>query len=523
MESTSPPVIEHPDLPSAARHDTSVADESAPAADSPLTESLQQPPHYVTRGLVYLLLAMVVVGLVYCAVGEVDVIREASAVVVPEGHLKNLQSDCDGVVNKVAVREGDEVKAGQVLAVVDSREVASHLAALRKAERKVAEVTQAARDVLPLKIGQLESQQDVLRRKRDGLEQARHNIDRRQADADKNFQLAQETRDLEKRREAEELERLELEAGNAEDTFALWEAELKTNRRLRERGVVSDLQLLSVRRSRDQAEATVRKNESLIRESEQARDIAGKKFAALQMQYQQTLSDLQEEKSQNQIATEAVVAELKQRSQEQELLSIESQRELELARFEEEQAREAIDLSFRGVSPDVLKEIVEGTSGATSQTLLKAPVDGTIGKLFIRHGGEGVTRGQTVMTLIPAGVALQAEIRISNRDIGRMHPGLEVRLKFDAFPHAEHGHLVGELTEIVPEAEFDSDADAGRTASFYRAYCSLSTASFRVEGEVIPLLPGMTATAEIVTERKTLLTMLLKPFTELRDSQAAQP
>ncbi len=97
-----------------------------------------------------------------------------------------------------------------------------------------------------------------------------------------------------------------------------------------------------------------------------------------------------------------------------------------------------------------------------------------------------------------------------------MKPGLPVKLKFDAFPFAEHGAIFGELTKIVPEAEGQEGP-----ASYYRAYCSLKQGYFRVDGKEVPLLAGMTATAEIVTERKTLLQLLLKPFLELQKTQEA--
>ena len=85
-----------------------------------------------------------------------------------------------------------------------------------------------------------------------------------------------------------------------------------------------------------------------------------------------------------------------------------------------------------------------------------------------------------------------------------------LKLKLDAFPYAEFGSLKGELINIPPEAEgLDRPAE-----SFYRATARLETQAVRKNGSGVPLLAGMTASAEIVTERKTLLQLALTPLLE---------
>ena len=67
-----------------------------------------------------------------------------------------------------------------------------------------------------------------------------------------------------------------------------------------------------------------------------------------------------------------------------------------------------------------------------------------------------------------------------------------------------------------------NEAEAAQPSS-YRAYASLDQDYFRVRGEEAPLLAGMSATAEITTETKSLLSLLLEPFQELGKPSSAQP
>ena len=100
-----------------------------------------------------------------------------------------------------------------------------------------------------------------------------------------------------------------------------------------------------------------------------------------------------------------------------------------------------------------------------------------------------------------------------------MKEDLDVKFKFDAFPFAEYGVITGKLTKIAPAAE----ETAAMQPSFYRAYASMDQDYFRVKGERVALLSGMTATAEIVTESKTVLSLLMQPFQELGQGRQADP
>lgn len=486
--------------------------------DSPVSAMLREPPSYITRGLLYLTLIFVSVSLVYAALSRVDIIRSEPAVVMPEGRIQHIQSDIDGVVVRIDVREGQQVAEGDVLAVIDSKEVGGYLAELRTAEEDLAVVKREQTEVLPIKRRQIESETAVLEVRRAGLLEAKAALERRIADARRAFDLALKSREAEKEREAEEQKRLSLEADNVKERLTLWERELAVTTRLRERGVASQLQFLSAQRSHEEAVATVEKADSLLREAAKAGDIARLQFDARRLEHERMVSELNQQLTQNAKQISAADEELSQTTRELQILELEAATQLAQAEFRRRQARDTVKRNLRGLSPDVLERLAESSQVVTNQSTLVAPTAGTVGKLLVQNEGVGVTRGQTIVTLTPASATLHAEIRVAHRDVGLIKPGLPVRLKFDAFPFAEHGAIMGELTHVIPEAEPHPD---GAGDGYYRAYCSLNQDYFRVDGEQIALLPGMTATAEIITEQKTLLELLLQPFAELQKPREA--
>ena len=156
-------------------------------------------------------------------------------------------------------------------------------------------------------------------------------------------------------------------------------------------------------------------------------------------------------------------------------------------------------------------------SGQARWTVIRAPASGVVTRMVTRHENEVVTRGQIMMSLVPDDGALIAELRIPNWDIGRIRTGQQVKLKFDAFPYSEYGVIMGELLNVLPGTPDDPDGGAS-----LRAFASVDQDYFMVDGEPVSLRPGMTAIAEVVTEQKSVLEILVKPFRALRQPSEAE-
>ncbi len=153
---------------------------------------------------------------------------------------------------------------------------------------------------------------------------------------------------------------------------------------------------------------------------------------------------------------------------------------------------------------------------ALKHTTITAPTSGIIATLDVRSAGAVVQAGQKVATIVPEGTRLVAEAQVPNKDIAFIQAGLPVRLKLDAFPFQDYGSVPGMIIEVSPDAQADP-----QLGSFYKVTIAPQKNSIVAKGKEVPLRPGMTLTAEIITERKSILNLILAPFRELRSKAGA--
>ena len=145
------------------------------------------------------------------------------------------------------------------------------------------------------------------------------------------------------------------------------------------------------------------------------------------------------------------------------------------------------------------------------QTIVAAPVAGTITTLHVRGAGEVLQPGQNIAMIAPAGARLLVEAQVPNKDIALIEKGLPVKLKFDAFPFQDYGILTGTIVEVAPDAEVSKEA-----GSFYKVMIEPAPESATAKDKAIRLRPGLTLTAEVITERKSILDLILEPFSQLK-------
>ena len=144
------------------------------------------------------------------------------------------------------------------------------------------------------------------------------------------------------------------------------------------------------------------------------------------------------------------------------------------------------------------------------QTTIVAPERGVVAALDVRGHGVVLQAGQKVAEIVPAGTRLLAEARVLNRDIAFIEPGLPVKLKLDPFPHQDYGTVQGTIIYVSPDAQSDE-----QSGSYYKVVIAPEQTSIVARGRSIPLRPGVALTADIVTERKSILSLILAPFSKV--------
>jgi multidrug efflux pump subunit AcrA (membrane-fusion protein) len=154
---------------------------------------------------------------------------------------------------------------------------------------------------------------------------------------------------------------------------------------------------------------------------------------------------------------------------------------------------------------------------ALQHTTITAPVAGTITTMEVRSTGAVLQAGQVIATISPRGARLLVEAHVPNKDIAFIEKGLPAKLKFDAFPFQDYGIVDGTVIEVAPDAQTDKDS-----SSFYKVMIAPRQTEITAKGKSVALRPGLALSAEIVTERKSILNLILEPFRQLKSQSGAK-
>ncbi len=143
-----------------------------------------------------------------------------------------------------------------------------------------------------------------------------------------------------------------------------------------------------------------------------------------------------------------------------------------------------------------------------------APVSGRIAALPVTTG-QAISAGSTIAVVVPVGGKLEAELLAPSRAIGFVQPGQDVEVSLEAFPYQRFGTVHGTVrsvsTTVISPAEVGFQGLRVEEPVF-RIRVSLARETIMAYGQAIPMQPGMTASAQIVFDRRSLLEWLFDPI-----------
>ena len=147
---------------------------------------------------------------------------------------------------------------------------------------------------------------------------------------------------------------------------------------------------------------------------------------------------------------------------------------------------------------------------AAGAVRLIAPSAGRVTALVARPG-QTARPDQPLMMIVPTGAKLQAELRVPSSAIGFVRKGQEVRLALDAYPYQRFGTVPATTISVASAPTADADRDVGMTST-YLVVAELERGSLAAFGDQQQLIPGMTLSARIVTEKQSLIEWLFEPL-----------
>ena len=168
-----------------------------------------------------------------------------------------------------------------------------------------------------------------------------------------------------------------------------------------------------------------------------------------------------------------------------------------------------------GTVLDNLLEIrhkIEKAEDRVARMKVKSPVSGIIKGLRV-FAGNVIQPGGLLLEVVPMGGQLLVESKVNSRDVGHIKIGDSVKVKILAYDYARYGSISGKLTKISASTFTTEEGDA-----YYKATIHLDKQSIGSGANEKRLKPGMTVQADINTGQKTILQYLLKPIHRARDS-----
>ena len=139
--------------------------------------------------------------------------------------------------------------------------------------------------------------------------------------------------------------------------------------------------------------------------------------------------------------------------------------------------------------------------------MVKSSVDGIVQKIFVHTVGGVVKPGADLVEIVPTNKKLYLEIKIKPSDIAFIHPGAEAKVKISAYDFAIHGGLVGNVVNISPDTVTDK-----KDNTFYIIHITTQKNYLGTKEHPLKIIPGMTASVDIVTGQKTIMQYILKPI-----------
>ena len=159
-----------------------------------------------------------------------------------------------------------------------------------------------------------------------------------------------------------------------------------------------------------------------------------------------------------------------------------------------------------------LEESNQALRDKLERTEITSPLKGIVKQVMVNTVGGVIKPGMDVIEIVPLNDSLLVEARIAPSNIGFVHPGQRVTVKITAYDFAIYGGLDGHIENISADAIGDEE---GR--SYYKLTVRTERNKLGTDDEPLPIIPGMSASVDILTGKKTILHYLLKPVLRAKE------
>ncbi len=210
------------------------------------------------------------------------------------------------------------------------------------------------------------------------------------------------------------------------------------------------------------------------------------------------------------LSAKGLMSEVEVMRVNRQINDLRQQRQERVSRFRQEASQE---LTRQENELAALEEQQVVRQDAMKRTVLRSPVHGIVKNIRITTLGGVVTSGAPIMEIVPLGPTVLIEARIPPSEVGFIQIGQRAIMKITGYDYNVHGGLEGKIEVISADTLGDNDKpNAAGDARYYRALLRAERNNLQRNGKPLPVIPGMSATVEIKTGERTVLSYLLRPL-----------
>lgn len=405
----------------------------------------------VVRITLWAILGFFIIMIAWASLADIDEVTRGDGKAIPSSRLQKIQNLEGGIVAEVFVHEGEVVKAGAPLLRLDDTRFRSN-----------AGESEADRLALEARIQRLTAQLDNKETLTLSPEILNKTPDIANGEmelfASVNKRIQSELSGLNEQLVQKKQELLDYQAKGAQyrRSLGLLQQEISMSEPLVAKGAISKVEVLRLRRSEVETRGQLESVTLAVPRAEAAIKEIESKISETRGRYRsEALSQLNEART---------------------------------------------DLSKTEASGKAIEDRV-------NRTLVTSPVRGIVKQLMVNTIGGVIQPGNDLVEIVPLDDTLLVEAKIRPQDIAFLRPGQEAMVKFTAYDYTIYGGLKAKLEQISPDTVTDKDGK-----SFYVIRLRTEKNHLGSDEKPLIIIPGMVASVDIITGKKTILSYLLKPI-----------
>lgn len=428
--------------------------EDRPTGSDKLDALLAENPMPSWRAFAWPVMGLIVAGVIWAFWQKLPEVAVATGEVVPQGKVKTVQHLEGGIVEELFVTEGDAVRAGTPLLLLDLASSGTNMEELQV--RLDSELLVRARLIAESTGTEIEFP-DGLTLRRPALANAQ-----RQAFEARKRELASTLNIMREQVKQKELETKELDARRkaVARNYKLASERLKMSKSLLTEGLTAKMEHLELEAEVESLEGELRSLQPALPKALAAVEESAQRLREGQVRFRREAQD-------------------------------------ELGKVEQNIAR--------------VNELIVQAEEQGSRAEIKSPIDGVVKNMRFNTIGGVVRPGDPILEIVPTGDNLVIEAKLNPTERGFIKKGDPAKVKISTYDFARYGGLEGIVVRVAPDASLNEDG-----TPYFSVIVQTDKNYLGNDVNDLPITPGMQATVDIHTGDKTVVDYLVTPILKLR-------